>query len=322
MVNWLKLSIVAALIAAVLLIFPASGGLFTIPQGGTAFIGEQGLDITQTGANSSSSIGWFGTGNVTSDAPAARVFVDDTKNFYIAPATFASKTGPWYTLPDKKLAFYVEDPTLTIRVYDESADFYVTNTTRWLPRGDQASFRIDTNLVAIAKRPGISMVPMTIYVIQPDGSQLAAVSGFPLTNIGISASPFSTGSVWDTRDYSSGIYTVWAKCNVNSMNDNYRVDGKTQTPQTGNVLIQGTNPFITSSVTPTTSIIVSTTPPATVPTTTPSGTVPATTMPVTTPQPTTLPTIVPTTKSPGPEFIFILAGLVGAALIMGRQSSR
>src|SRR5271157_3190692 len=219
MLKWIKLCAVVALTGALLLVLPVSGGLFTIPQGGTAFIGEQGLDISQTGATSSSMIGWFGTGNNdTSGAPVARTSVDDAKNFYIAPATFSNKTGPWYTLPDKQLAFYVEDPTLNLRVFDDSSNFDVTNDTRNLPSGDQASFRIDTNLVAIANRPGITIVPVTIYVVQPDGSQLSAVSGYPLTDIGINSSPFTTGPVWDTREYSPGTYFVWALCNVNGLN--------------------------------------------------------------------------------------------------------
>jgi hypothetical protein len=322
MKNWFKLCIVVVVISTSLLILPASGGIFTIPQGGTVFIGEQGLDISQTGANSSARIGWFGNGgNVITDAPTATVTVDDVKNFYVVPATFASKTGPWYTMPDKKLAFYVEDPSLNLRVFDDSSNFEVTNSTRWLPKGDQASFRIETNLVAMLNRPGISMVPVTIYVVQPDGSQLQAVSGYPLSNIGVTTSPFSTGPVWDTRSYPSGTYTVWAKCNVNGMNDNYRIDGKTQTQQTGNVQIQSSNPLITTSVTSTATTAAGTTPTTAVPATQ-SQTVLTTTPPATTQQPTSLPTTVPTTKSPGPEFVLVVAGLVGAALIIGKSASR
>ena len=76
MLKWLKLYTVAAFVVTLLLVLPASGALFTVPQGGTVFIGEQGLDITQTGVTRYETIGWFGTGiNVTSGAPSATTSV-------------------------------------------------------------------------------------------------------------------------------------------------------------------------------------------------------------------------------------------------------
>ena len=94
-----------ALLGTLVLVLPASGALFTIPRGGTAFIGEQGLDITQTGTTSSTMIGWFGNGNNgTYGVPVATTSVGDAKNFYIAPSVFSGKTGPWYNLSSKDIA--------------------------------------------------------------------------------------------------------------------------------------------------------------------------------------------------------------------------
>jgi hypothetical protein len=311
MINGFKFGIVSVLFLALVLVIPASGGIFTVPQGGTAFIGEQGLDITQTGVNSGSTIGWFSNGaNVLTDAPAARVTVDDAKNLFIDPALFSSKPGPWYNLSDRSLAFYVADPTITLKIFDDSSNFDVTNGTRVLPRGDQASFRIDTNLASIANRPGVSVVPVTIYVVQPDNSQLSAVSGYPLTNIGLNASPFSTGPVWDTRAYQNGTYFVWAICNVNNINDNYQFDGKTQTSQLGRVQIQGPNPFNGTSGTPVPTTTAGTPITSRIPAT-PSPTIPATTQ--------TLPPTTQATQSPGPGIVLVLAGLVTAAVILGRK---
>jgi hypothetical protein len=319
---WRTLCIIAVIISASLLILPASGGLFTIPQGGTAFIGEQGLDITQTGVASATRIGWFGNStNVTADPPVATVTVDNAGNFFVDPAIFTSKTGAWYSLPSKSFAFYVQDPTLALRVYDDTANIDVTDSQRGITRGDQASFQIDTNLVAMLNRSGITMVPMTIYVLTPGGAQLAEISGHPLKNIGVSSSPYSTGPIWDTRQYSSGTYTVWAICNVNNMNDNYRADGKTQTPQTGNVLIQSGTSRITPSITPVATIVAGNTPTSSPAATTPS-TAPTTTVATSTPPPTTLPTTIPATKSPGPGFILVCVGILGGALILKRRVSR
>jgi len=318
---WYTLCSIAVVVSLLLLILPASGGLFTIPQGGTAFIGEQGLDITQTGVASATKIGWFGnSSNVTTDAPVATVTVDNAGNFFIDPAIFSSKTGAWYSLPGKSFAFYVQDPTLSMRVYDDTKNVDVTNSPDYITRGDQASFRIETNLVAMENRSGISKVPMTIYVVTPGGAQLAEVSGHPLTNIGVPTSPFSTGPIWDTGQYSSGTYTVWVICNVNKMNDNYRADGKTQTAQTGNVRIQTGSPVIIPSITPMATIVAGGTPGTSTVATTPSAV--STTVTTSAPPETPLPTTIPVTKSPGPGFIPAFAGTIGAALILERRISR
>ncbi len=318
---------VAALLGALLVVFPVSGALFTVPQGGTTFIGEQGLDITQAGATSGSTLGWFGTvSNVSTSAPSATTSVDNAKNFYVAPSIFVGKTGPWYTLPDKKLAFYVAEPNINLRIYDQTSHFEVTGTETWVPKGDQVGFTVETNLIAIASRPGVSMMPITIHVRTPNGNELAAVSNYPLIDIMISTSPFSTGPVWDTSTYASGTYTVWAVCNVNSMKDNYPVDGKTMTPQTGNVQILSSNPQITSSVSPTQTSVFSTTRPVTVATTEVSTA--ATSIVLTTAPPTTATTAAPaslppaTTKAPGPDIVLIVGVLGLAAIIMyGKDST-
>ena len=308
-------------VSVLLLILPASGGLFTIPQGGTAFIGEQGLDITQTGVASATRIGWFDNStNVTVDSPVATVTVDNAGNFFVDPAIFASKTGAWYSLPGKSFAFYVQDPTLTLKVHDDTTNTDVTNSPKYLTRGDQASFQIDTNLVAMLNRSGITMVPVTIYILTPGGAQLAEISGHPLKNIGVTSSPFSTGPLWDTGQYASGTYTVWAICNVNKMNDNYRADGKTQTPQTGNVMIQSGNPKITPPITPVAKVTAGNTPSISPVVTTP--TVAPTTAVATSAPPATLPTTIPPTKTPGPGFLLVCMGIIGGALFMKKQVSK
>jgi hypothetical protein len=321
---WSELFVIVVVISASLLILPVNGGLFTIPQGGTAFIGEQGLDITTAGVNSATKIGWFDLStNITNDPPVATVTVDDAKNFYVDPAIFVSKTGAWYTIPDKHFAFYVQDPSLKIRVFDNTAIIDVTDSSGYIVRGDQASFRIETNLMAMLNRSGITMVPVTIYVLTPGGAQLAEISGHPLKNIGVTSSPFSTGPIWDTGQYSSGTYTVWAICNVNKMNDNYRVDGKTQTPQTGNALIQSSNPPVTISITPVpTNFLGPSQPVSGAPTI--SAPVQTTTIQTTTQPPTTIPTTTtpPATQSPGPGFTLVSAGIAGACLMLGKRITR
>lgn len=93
--KWFTWGAVAALIGISVFVLPAGASLYTIPQGGTAFIGEQGIDISQTGVIRYAKIGWFGTmSNGTAGDPIATTSVDDTNNFYIAPPIFESRTGP------------------------------------------------------------------------------------------------------------------------------------------------------------------------------------------------------------------------------------
>jgi len=332
MLKWFTWGAVAALIGISVLVLPAGASLYTIPQGGTAFIGEQGLDISQTGVVRYAEIGWFGTvSNGTSGESVATTSVDDVNNFYIDPTIFNGRTGPWYSLPNKTLIFFVQDPSLTLTILDETANYELTENSIYVPKGDHVGFVIETNLVAIAGRPGISTVPITIHVQQPNGNELAEVSGYKLNDIGISTSPFSTGPVWDTTTYASGTYAVWADCNVNHMKDNYPVEGKTETPRQGNLQILAPNQLITTPVTPVPTVITRTVPhvtTATVESVPADASAVSTTVPPTTARtpvsPTEVPTIPPTTttKAPGPDSILIVGVLgVSAALVTrGKRS--
>lgn len=308
-----------AVLACILMVLPAAGALNTIPQGGTVFIGEQGLDITATGVTSGSNIAWYGPGGSVTNVPQATVTVDNAGSFYVIPATFQGKTGPWFTQPGNNLAFYVNDPTIGIRVIDYTAGFTLSPTAYWLPVGDTAGFRIDTNLYTMANRPGVTGAPVTIKLIGPGGVQYSSVDGYSLTNIPVSSSPFNTGAVWATGSsaYARGDYIVTAECNANSMKDNYDVVRRTISEPVS-FLLSVTNPLITSSITPTTPTTRPTTVPSTILTTVPPTTitsVPTTAPPTsapTTPPPPTVPTTVPTTA---PGFGIWIAGI--AAIVAG-----
>lgn len=197
----------------------------------------------------------------------------------------------------------------------------------YVPKGDQVGFGIEPNLVAIAGRPGISTVPVTIHIQQPNGNELAEVSGYKLIDIGISNSPFSTGPIWDTSTYASGTYTVWTDCDVNHMKDNYPAEGKTETRRQGNLQILAPDQLTTTPVSPVPTVITRTVPHVTAST---AESVPAaisavwTTVPPTTARtpvsPTEVPTIPPTTttKAPGPDSILIVGVLVAVAALVTR----
>jgi len=127
------------------LAIPSMADCGTIPVGEWVFIGEEGLDITGTGATAGSQLANYGPGGSVSSAPAAKITVADPTSFYVSPRSFR-KTGPWFLLPGNSLAFYVGDPTLQLRVVDYTSGFVIGRDASWIPKGDVVGFRIDTNL--------------------------------------------------------------------------------------------------------------------------------------------------------------------------------
>ena len=310
----MRLSIFCAVILLLGVLYaPATvmGAVDTVPQAGTVFLGEQGLDITATGATSGSQIVWYGPGGSPTSVPAATLTVDDPSDFYISPVLFGDKTGPWFLLPGNSLAFYVQDPQIEIRVIDETRDFQIMEGVTWIPKGDAVGFRIDTNVYEIAKRPGSPGAPITIRIRAPGGVEYSSVDGYLLEDIMISGSPFQTGPVWFTGDYESGSYTVWAESTGNDMNLNYKGEGKTVTAPV-EFLLQSTNPLITTRQTTIPATTPATLPPTTVQTSVPTTSVTVT--PGTQPVTETLTTI-PTTTAPGFGAVLSLSALAAGILI-------
>ena len=215
--NGLKILLLSLLVMPLILVMPVMAALNTIPSGGTAFIGEQGLDITQTGATSGGTLAWYsGSSNVGSGAPTATVVVDDASSFYIAPSDIFGKDRGMVPLSQKSLAFYVQDPSLNIRIFDSSSNFEVTGTVTWVPKGDTVSFSIDSNLYVMANR-GVSGAPVTIHIQAPDGSRdLECIGKQPHRHSGQYCLIFH-GSDMEHGFLHSGTYTIWAECNANSM---------------------------------------------------------------------------------------------------------
>ena len=304
--------VILLIAGAGLLMAPAmAGGYTTVPQGGTVFLGEQGLDISAALGNDTS-IGWWASGAaIATSAPSSFVQVTSPANFYVSPTQFGSNTGAWYRLtaggkPDG-LAFYVSDPTLSIKALDTTVNVDASSN-KWIPRGDQVSFEIDTNLNPVFQRGSSTSEGMDIKVQAPDGGQYSALidssgTAHTLQNLAVTSPTYVTGSIWDTGNtvYPAGTYTIWVECNVNSMKDNYGVTGKTLSSQIS-LLSQEQNPLISVNV-PTTSATAApgtvtsvASKPITLLTTSTTKTMPVTTVPVVT---TTVPvTPVPTTATP------------------------
>ncbi|MCX6688884.1 MAG: DUF3821 domain-containing protein, partial [Methanoregula sp.] len=232
----------AAILGIFLVVFPACATIIQISQGNTVFLGEDGLDVTNA-LGSDSQIGWWASGaDIQHSAPSGNIPIPSKTQFSVTPTLFGSQLGTWYRIDSSTgyangTAFIVADPSLLLRVEDTSVGVDVSQN-KWVYRGDEIGFRIETNLNAITQRPGSPPALMTINVQAPDGGVYSALVDNGVThsieNVPVSMSPYSTGSWWDTANsaYSPGTYTIWAECNVNRMKDNYDVIGKTESTKT------------------------------------------------------------------------------------------
>lgn len=338
----LRYTLVIVMLVLFFLMGPVSAAITTIPAGGSVFIGEQGLDVTLA-MDGDTQIGWWASAaSIADSAPTYIVSVSNPENFSISPNTFRSQTGVWYRLNPSGTAngtaFNVLDPQLALKIEDTTVNVDVTD--KWVPTDDEIRFRIDTNLVSIAQRSGVSSVPITIKVRDPNGGTFTSLinkagTATSIEGIPVTTTPFYTQSIWDTGKrsiYSTGTYSIWAECNVNSMKDNYEQSGKTVS-QKASLQNQDHNPLITGNY-PATAVTQTMTRSATtvktpVPITSAPTVVvtPATT--ITTPEPVsptgTLPSATAAqtpspTKTPGFEGIAAGIALLGALLVCCRKS--
>jgi hypothetical protein len=315
-------------------VVPAIAAINTISQGNFVFIGEEGLDISAA-MGPDTRIGWWASAaDITTTSPTNAVdLMNRITSFMVTTSEFSGYTGNWYRLNSEGksdgIAFNVVEPQLDIKAEDTTVQVDV-ETLKWIPTGDDIQFRIDNNLAQMTSQRG-SPPLITIKVQGPDGgiySALYNAGGTPtsIVNIPVTSTRFYTGAIWNMGDsarYSPGTYTIWAECNVNNMNDNYDVTGKTISRKI-TLLNQGVNPLIKTMTTPTTtSIPAQTTTWAT--TTVPPATLVTTTVP--TPAPTesqtTAVTAVPSpasTQAPGFGTILAISGILfGLVVYMKKE---
>jgi len=300
-----------------------------VPAGGTVYIGEEGLDISASVPLGNTYIAWWSSGaSIIGSPPDYQILVANPANFYISPTEFGSRTGNWYVMPAKTVAFNVKDPQLSIRIEDVSVNVDVTENG-WVYRGDEIRFRIDSNLADLTGR-GVDGAPVTIKVQGPDGGIYTALvnktGATNLLSVPVTTTPYYTGAFWDTGNsaYTPGTYTIWAECNANRMKDNYEVVGKTVAHERSlgvqeqnpliSVKVPTTNPTIlmTTTVTPKPTTVVTTQKPTTVSTT-------ATTQETVQPPVTPAPSPTPTKAAGFCGICAILAGTIGCAAYGARR---
>jgi len=291
-----------------------------VPAGGTVYIGEEGLNVSAPIPVPNTQLGWWSPGaSFITNEPDYRITVTNPTNFYISPTEFGTRTGNWYAMPAKTLAFVVKDPQLGIRIEDVTVNVDVTENG-WVYRGDEIRFRIDSNLADITSR-GVPGAPVTIKVQSPEGGVYTAlVNKAGITNsltVPVTTTPFYTGPFWDTINsaYTPGTYTIWAECNANRMKDNYEVVGKTVAHERS-LGVQEQNPLISVKVPTTNPTILMTTTVTPKPTTVSTT---ATTQETVQPPVTPAPSPTPTKAAGFCGLCAILAGTIGCAAYGARR---
>ena len=275
-----------------------------VPQGGDVFIGENGLDLSSF-ISSGQVISWYSSSQIPKSIPAVTYTVTDPNRSDIDPGEFIPYAGNWYIGTTSQVALVVIEPSVSIRIWDQTSGKDVTNKSA--PFGDFVNFAIENNIYPISGRPGFDPSKdgfMTIRVENSDGTvynrllQDPKVS-LPLGNLTVDATPYNwvdvnnSGQGWNTGLYPIGSsYRVRAVSDANGMDVNYPLSGKTVSSVVS--MVVGFPPDLTQTPRPTI------TPPTLQPTITPPTPQPTITPP--TPQPTiTTPTLQPTITPPTPQ---------------------
>jgi hypothetical protein len=241
---------------------PASAGVNKISQGQDVFIGEQDLDVSAAaGTSGAAQIAYWSPGNSIIDEPTDILYIVDPASYYISPSSFVGKTGNWYRWNGamaEGVAFSVKEPSLNLKIWDSSTGNDISG--KLAPVGSFVNFRIETNMMQLASRPGYTAAdgPFNIKVRTQDGGIYTSLVGrngaeIALTGLTIDQqvwywvgrgndhTQYSSNDGWDTgavnrygnRVYKAGAYVAWIETNVNSMRDNYVApDGSSYTGKT------------------------------------------------------------------------------------------
>jgi len=180
MTKRLTIALVAVALFVLMAIMPVSAAPngTQIQQGAFVFIGEGGLNLTQTlnqalnpqvapnltisktPAAGDLKIGWWASAaQITTTAPTKTIDLSGRyTNFEVAQADFVGFTGNWYLLSNTSAnaafliggttpsaVFNVQDPTLSIAVWDFSQSG-TDVTGKSVPQGEHLGFQINTNM--------------------------------------------------------------------------------------------------------------------------------------------------------------------------------
>lgn len=242
-------------VCAIILITPVSAVTVgtIINSGATVFIGERGLDISNSmmvDGEMRDCLGYWEPGSSFSRLPSISMCGYNKKDF---PILSTMRIGPWYsynTSINPALAFYVASPSITLKVTDRN----IVVNNKVVAKDDVLEFVIESNLGQIAYKrfnvntsggAPIPLNPLTdgflnINIQTPEGATYDHVNGtsgqaISTQNIFVNSNNFKWGSDWKLnaispekqRLYPAGIYYITAESTLNRMNIEYPVTGET-----------------------------------------------------------------------------------------------
>jgi len=275
MTKRLTIALIALAMFVLVAVMPVSAAYNVaqnINQGATVFIGEEALDITEAvnTAGNVTTIGWWASAApLTTTAPSKTILITSPSSFTITYADFGigGQSADWYridpatgqTYATAQLAFRVADPTLDLKIWDDTISADVTGKS--IPKGEDLQFGIVTNMYAAL---GAARTPVygnstgdgyiDIKVKTESGTTLTqlytsvdALSWARLTQINVTTQPYRWGETagldnltagsatlavptfnWTTDAivsgqpaYAPGTYTVWATSALNNMDVQY-----------------------------------------------------------------------------------------------------
>jgi len=164
MTKRLTIALLALAVFVVLAVLPASASTSSaqakiIGLGDTVLVGESGLNIVGTLGSNTQIAWWQPDSEVAVDEPEKILTPTNPASFAVDPDVFEDRTGKWYQYTGSAagpLAFYVEIPTITARVWDLTQNKDVSGKS--VTSGELLTIRIDSNGDQVANRAAISAV--------------------------------------------------------------------------------------------------------------------------------------------------------------------
>ncbi|WAI01905.1 MEMAR_RS02690 family S-layer glycoprotein [Methanogenium organophilum] len=239
-----KISIMLLALVAVALVAvaPAAAVVGTVPAGGVALVGEEGLTLGAIPAGTT--LEWFESGaNPLTDTPAYTYITQAAGANVIDPSTFQTRTGNWYLAPNTgTVVMNVQMPSIDVKAYNAGTQEDMTNE-RVVKDSTYINFRVDSNLYTVVTQRALvagDKTDIKIVVVDGEGTTYTALyndvapavtttgltnlvpttSQFNLPGAVIAGVPLQSNWALDRTDYKAGVYTFYVQVNLNSLKDN------------------------------------------------------------------------------------------------------
>lgn len=237
---------------------PVTAEVTTIAQGGTVFVGEEGLTFQNGGVAvpAGTLLKWYAPGDTPGySSPSATYSCQCPGNEVIYLSTFQTRTGNWYVVNGVTAIpiINVQMPAIDVKAFNSVTAEDVTN--EWVVKeGTYITFRLDSNLYeAIHYRPNYvtgDATDIKIVVVDEEDTVYTALHNddtamttSPLIQLAPKTSQFylpSTSNISATlspnwalgqAEYKAGFYAFYAQVNLNHAKENLgTITGITKSP--------------------------------------------------------------------------------------------